>query len=86
MDKQLQTAGQEIIQNWLQKRYSHPFRPSNINHFRLSGRALSKKRETPTYPPVRGRLVTFSSLVKSEERKVKNRADAIEKSQAVERI
>ena len=41
MDKQLQTVGQEIIQNWLQKRYSHPFRPSNINHFRLSGRALT---------------------------------------------
>ena len=44
MDKQLQTAGQEIIQNWLQKRYSHPFRPSNINHFRLSGRALRAEK------------------------------------------
>ena len=85
MDKQLQTAGQEIIQNWLQKRYSHPFRPSNINHFRLSGRALSKKRETPSYPPVRGRLVTFSSLVKSEKWRVKNRADAVGKPQAEER-
>ena len=53
MDKQLQTAGQEIIQNWLQKRYSHPFRPSNINHFRLSGRALSKKRD-PLLSPCEG--------------------------------
>ena len=44
MDKQLQTAGQEIIQNWLQKWSTHPFRPSGINDFRLSGRALRAER------------------------------------------
>ena len=45
MDKQLQTAGQEIIQNWLQKRYSHPFRPSDINDLRLLRRALGAERQ-----------------------------------------
>ena len=42
MDQQLQTAGQKIIQNGLQKRSTHTFRPSNINDFRLSGRALTR--------------------------------------------
>ena len=64
LDKQLQTVSQKTIQNWLQKRYSHTFRPSNINDLRLSGRALTRmKNKTPSYPPVRGRLVTFSACV-----------------------
>ena len=44
LDKQLQTVSQKTIQNGLQKRYSHTFRPSNINDFRLSGRALRAER------------------------------------------
>ncbi|MCI7496457.1 MAG: hypothetical protein MSA80_03615 [Prevotella sp.] len=34
---------------------------------RLKKENESMKKETPSYPPVRGRLVTFSSLVKSEK-------------------
>ena len=44
LDKQLQTAGQEIIQNWLQKRYSHTHREANINDLRLLRRALDTER------------------------------------------
>ena len=44
LDKQLQTVSQKTIKNWLQKRDSHPFRPSDINDLRLLRRALDTER------------------------------------------